>query len=174
MRALSSTTPYKLLYIDRHDAVAGIIVGMTFLREGAQGESEHSVSLIPDATEASAHSVQDPYRRFQFILRMNFVERLLEIATDANDMRPPQIARTCIVALGAQQRTLNAQILEFDRRITAWHRSNETSKRLDQIPGVVPALATALVATVVAATLFGRLESNDVSQGRCLVPWIFA
>ena len=30
----------------------------------------------------------------------------------------------------------------------AWHRSNETSKRLDDIPGVGPALATALVASV--------------------------
>src|SRR2546430_6971561 len=43
---------------------------------------------------------------------------------------------------------LKAQILEFDRMITAWHRSNETSKRLDAIPGVGPALATALVASV--------------------------
>jgi len=29
-----------------------------------------------------------------------------------------------------------------------WHRSNETSKRLDEIPGVGPSLATALVASV--------------------------
>ena len=43
---------------------------------------------------------------------------------------------------------LKAQILEFDRRILAWHRSNETSRRLDAIPGIGPALATALVASV--------------------------
>jgi len=30
----------------------------------------------------------------------------------------------------------------------AWHRSSEASKRLDDIPGVGPALATALVASV--------------------------
>ena len=40
------------------------------------------------------------------------------------------------------------QILNFDRRIMAWHRSNEASRRLDEIPGVGPALATARVATV--------------------------
>jgi transposase len=45
-------------------------------------------------------------------------------------------------------RPLKAQILDFDRRIMAWHRSNETSKRLDAIPGVGPALATALVASI--------------------------
>ena len=43
---------------------------------------------------------------------------------------------------------LKAQILDFDRRIMAWHRCNETSKRLDELPGVGPALATALVASV--------------------------
>ena len=47
-----------------------------------------------------------------------------------------------------QAAKLKAQILEFDRRIMAWHRSNETSQQLDEIPGVGPALATALVAGV--------------------------
>jgi transposase len=36
--------------------------------------------------------------------------------------------------------------LAFDRRIMAWHQSNELSKR--RIPGVGPALATALVASI--------------------------
>ena len=65
-----------------------------------------------------------------------------------NDDRVPEVARECLAALGAQLRMLKAQILEFDRHIMAWHRSNETSKRLDAIPGVGPALATALVASV--------------------------
>jgi transposase len=78
----------------------------------------------------------------------NGVEELLRIAAKPGDARVPEVARLCIVALGVQLRMLKAQILEFDRRIIAWHRSNETSKRLDQIPGVGPALATALVASV--------------------------
>ena len=96
------------------------------------------------------------------------VERLLEIAADANDSQVPEIARTCIAALGAQLRTLKAQILEFDRRITAWHRSNETSKRLDRIPGVGPALATALVATVADPKVFR--SGRDFSAWIGLVP----
>src|SRR5262249_7675307 len=60
----------------------------------------------------------------------------------------PAIARACLVALGAQLRALKLQILEFDRLIMAWHRSSEASKRLDEIPGVGPALATALVASI--------------------------
>ena len=76
------------------------------------------------------------------------VEQLLAIVTDASDQCVPEVARACLIALAAQLRMLKAQILEFDRRIMAWHRSNETSRRLDAVPGIGPALATALVASV--------------------------
>lgn len=76
------------------------------------------------------------------------VEQLLGVVADASGKRLPEVARTCVVALGAQLRMLKAQILEFDRMIRAWHRSSEASRRLDAIPGVGPALATALVASV--------------------------
>jgi len=82
------------------------------------------------------------------------VEELLCAVTDPKDARIPDIARECLEALGALLIKLKAQILEFDRRINAWHRSNETSKRLDEIPGVGPALATALVAGVANPTAF--------------------
>jgi transposase len=92
------------------------------------------------------------------------VEALLEVAADGGDNRVPEVARSCLAALGAQLRALKAQILEFDRRITAWHRSNETSRRLDAIPGVGPALATALVASVADAKAF--------RSGRNFSAWI--
>jgi transposase len=78
----------------------------------------------------------------------NGVEQLLDVVANPGDKRLPDVARVCVAALGAQLRMLKARILEFDRLIMAWHRSNETSKRLDDIPGVGPALATALVASV--------------------------
>jgi transposase len=78
----------------------------------------------------------------------NGVEQLLTIAADSNDKRLPEVARVCVAALGAHLQTLKAQILEFDRMIRAWHRSSEASRRLDDIPGVGPALATALVASI--------------------------
>jgi transposase len=76
------------------------------------------------------------------------VEDLLDVVADPSDRRLPDVARACVTALGIQLRLLKAQVLEFDRRIMAWHRSNATSRRLDEIPGVGPALATALVAGV--------------------------
>jgi transposase len=84
------------------------------------------------------------------------VEQLLAVVMNASDQRVPEVARACLAALGAQLRMLKVQILEFDRRIMAWHRSNETSRRLDAIPGVGPALATALVASVANPKAFRR------------------
>ena len=92
------------------------------------------------------------------------VEHLLAIGTDGSDQRVPEVTQACLAALGAQLRMLKAQILEFDRRILAWHRSNETSRRLDAIPGIGPALATALVASVADAKAF--------RSGRNFSAWI--
>ena len=92
------------------------------------------------------------------------VEELLYVVADPGDKRLPEIARMCVAALGAQLRRLKEQILEFDRIIMAWHRSNETSRRLDAIPGVGPMLATALVASIADPKIF--------RSGRNFSAWI--
>ena len=92
------------------------------------------------------------------------VEQLLAIVADARDERVPELASACLAVLGTQLRMLKAQILEFDRRIMAWHRSNATSRRLDAVPGIGPALATALVASVPDAKAF--------RSGRNFSAWI--
>jgi transposase len=94
------------------------------------------------------------------------VEELLNAI--ANEKRVPEIARACLLALGAQLRTIKEKIVEFDRMIRAWHRSCETSRRLDEIPGVGPALATALVASVADPRTFR--SGRDFSAWIGLVP----
>jgi transposase len=47
----------------------------------------------------------------------NGVKELLAVVGDPDDARIPEIARECIEALGRQLQLLQAQILEFDRRI---------------------------------------------------------
>jgi transposase len=96
------------------------------------------------------------------------VAELLGVVADPSENRVPEVARACLAALGAQLRVLKAQILEFDRMINAWHRSSETSKRLDEIPGVGPALATALVASVADPRAFR--SGRDFSAWIGLVP----
>jgi transposase len=92
------------------------------------------------------------------------VEELLDVVADPRDKRVPEIARACLAVLGTQLRRIKEQILEFDRQIVAWHRSNATSTRLDDIPGVGPALATALVASVADPKAF--------RSGRNFSAWI--
>ena len=98
----------------------------------------------------------------------NGVDQLLGIVADLADKRLPEVARICVAALGTQLRMLKAQILEFDRLIRAWHRSSEASRRLDAIPGVGPALATALVASVADPKAFR--SGRDFSAWIGLVP----
>ena len=98
----------------------------------------------------------------------NGVDQLLGVVADANDKRLPAVARACVAALGAQLQMLKAQVLQFDRLIRAWHRSSEVSKRLDEIPGVGPALATALVASVADPKAFR--SGRDFSAWIGLVP----
>ena len=97
----------------------------------------------------------------------NGVEELLDVVADPDDGRVPEIARECLEALGSQLRRLKRQILTFDQRINAWHRSSETSRRLDELPGVGPALATALVASIPDPRVFrsGRDFSAWVGLG---------
>jgi len=92
------------------------------------------------------------------------LEQLLDVVANAREQRIPALARACVAALGAQLRALKGQILEFDRQIMLWHRSHETSKRLDEIPGVGPALATALVASIA--------DPNAFRSGRNFSAWI--
>ena len=75
-----------------------------------------------------------------------------------------RLRRACHAALGDQLLSLKEQILQFDRMIMAWHRSNQTSKRLHYIPGVGPMLATALVASVA--------DPRTFRSGRNFSAWI--
>ncbi len=94
----------------------------------------------------------------------NGVESLLRIIGEHEDSRLPEVARSCLKALVAQLHLVKRQVLEADSRILAWHRSNETSRRLDSIPGVGPLVATALVASVPNPRAF--------KSGRDLAAWI--
>jgi transposase len=66
--------------------------------------------------------------------------------------------------LGEQLDLINGQILESDRRILANARSTDVGRRLMEIPGVGPVLASAVVATVADPAVF--------KSGRNLAAWV--
>jgi transposase len=98
----------------------------------------------------------------------NGLEKLLEVIADEQDARVPPEARHCLLALRDQLTLAKQQIHGADRRILAWHRASEMSRRLDDIPGVDPLIATALVASVPDPQAFRA--GRDLSAWIGLVP----
>ena len=92
------------------------------------------------------------------------MEKLLAMIENDRDERVPSEARDCLLALRDQLALVKRQILEADRRILAWHRASEVSRRLAEIPGVGPLIATALVASIP--------DPHAFRSGRDLSAWI--
>lgn len=94
----------------------------------------------------------------------NGTAELLKIIANAEDDRLPANARFSLDILARQYAIITAEIGAIEKRIHAWHRSCEGSRRLEDIPGVGPIVATALVAEVGDWKAF--------SSGRNLAAWI--
>ena len=54
---------------------------------------------------------------------------MLDVIADPGDGRVPEVAGTCLAALGAQLRSIKEQVLKFGRLIMAWHRQSEIVAR---------------------------------------------
>ena len=67
-------------------------------------------------------------------------------AGDGPDLSP--MARVALDSLITQLDTLSEEIRKLERQLLAWHRADETSRRLETIPGIGLITATALAASV--------------------------
>lgn len=92
------------------------------------------------------------------------VTMLMAMIDDEDDALVPPLARAALRPLTRQLRETHEKIGELDRRIHAWHQSNELSRRLQTIPGTGPITASAIVATVTDVSLF--------NSGRPLAAWL--
>jgi transposase len=94
----------------------------------------------------------------------NGTARLIELIANEQDDCIPMAARFSLGILARQYVALTTEIGALEKRIHAWHRSCEESRRLEEIPGVGPIVATALVAEIGDWKAF--------SSGRSLAAWI--
>ncbi len=94
----------------------------------------------------------------------NGTGELLRIIADGADNRVPPTVRGILDVLARQYSAIGTEVLSIDKNILALHRSCEASRRLAEIPGVGPIVATALVAEIG--------DWNAFSSGRNLAAWI--
>jgi len=92
------------------------------------------------------------------------VDRLIEHVEDENDDRIPETARHCLQMLVTQLKLVKLQILDNDRQVLSLARSTELGRRLMEIPGVGPLVASALIACVPDPSMF--------KCGRNMAAWL--
>jgi transposase len=76
----------------------------------------------------------------------------------------PGLSRDLFSRLFQHFRELDRQVKELELRIRAWHRASAASQRLEEIPGIGPLTASALVASIGDAKSF--------ENGRQLAAWL--
>ena len=91
------------------------------------------------------------------------VKVLTKLLHEARDELPAH-ARTALTSLVAQLDKLAAEIEQLEAEIMAWHRSDDTSRRLATIPGIGPITASAIAASVPDPTQF--------RSGRQFAAWL--
>lgn len=94
----------------------------------------------------------------------NGLAQLITVIGNRADDRIPDLARGCLAMLVSQLQMLNEQILETDRHVRASARATEVGRRLMEVPGVGPVLASALVAAIP--------DPRSFKSGRNLAAWI--
>jgi transposase len=92
------------------------------------------------------------------------LRELLEILGDLEDPRIPPLARTTLASLVDQLKDLEARIGDFDRQLVDQTRTDPVCRRLAEVPGVGPVIATALRAAVPDPSRF--------HSGRHLAAWL--
>lgn len=93
----------------------------------------------------------------------HIAKRLPDILEDAqNDL--PGAFRQLLDRLGDHLKELDRQVGELEVQIRNWHRENDASKKLAQIPGIGPITASALVASIG--------DAKNFNNGRQLAAWL--
>lgn len=92
------------------------------------------------------------------------VQELIAIVKDDTNERIEPLMRRCMEVIVDHLQDIQEKIGTLDQAIHAWHRQNETSRRLETIPGVGPITASVLAATVTNPSVF--------SSGRQFAAWL--
>ena len=108
------------------------------------------------ARTAQANQIRGLLGEFGLIIPKgiwHIAQRVPGLLEDASNELPLAL-RQLIDRLSCQLKELDRQVRELEREIHAWHRNSDLSRKLEQIPGIGPLAATALVASIADARSF--------------------
>ena len=118
------------------------------------------------ACTAQAHQIRGLLAEYGITIPqgISHIGKRLPVILEDTENALPGIFRRLLARLGGQLRELDRQVQELQTEIECWHRRNDASRRLAQVPGIGPLTASALVATVGDAKPF--------KNGRPLAAWL--
>ena len=122
------------------------------------------------ARTAQANQIRGLLGEFGLVIPQgiyNVAKRVPELLEDASNELPVAF-RQLIERLTEHLKELDRQVKDFEQQIIAWHRSSDLSRKLENIPGIGPLAASALVASIADARSFDN--GRQVSAWLGLVP----
>jgi transposase len=121
---------------------------------------------VVKARTAQANQMRGLLAEFGIVLPQGIqsvCRRVPEILEDAHNALPA-LMRHLLRGLLLQLKELDRQAAELEGQIRLWHREHADSRKLEQIPGIGPLSASALVASLGSAHSF--------SSGRQVAAWL--
>lgn len=144
MRFVSVKTVEQQAILSVHRARAGFVKARTAQANQIRGLLSEFGVVIPQGI----HSI---------------MKRIPEILEDGENGLPGTM-RNLLERLTENLKEMDRQADDLERQIQLWHRENEASRRLAEIPGIGPITASAIVATVGKA--------REFKNGRQLAAWM--
>ena len=130
------------------------------------------------ARTAQANQIRGLLAEFGIVIPKGIehvTKRLPAILEDAQNGLPGMMRRL-LECLAEQLKELHRQVEDLERQIKLWHRENEQSRKLEEIAGIGPITASALVASLGDAKSFknarqvpawlGMVPRQDSSGGK--------
>ena len=118
------------------------------------------------ARTAQANQIRGLLAEFGIVIPQGIhavMKQIPEILEDGENELPGTF-RHLIARLTDNLKEMDRQVDELEREINLWHRQNEASRKLADIPGIGPITASAIVATV------GKAQ--EFKNGRQLAAWM--
>lgn len=118
------------------------------------------------ARTAQANQIRGLLSEFGIVIPQGIgaiAKHVPEILEDGENGLPGTM-RNLIARLTENLKEMDRQVKELEAQIQLWHRKNEASRKLAEIPGLGPITASAIVATVG--------DAREFKNGRQLAAWM--